>query len=64
MRKISIDILRYMLNTSFSHDIILIEGHFSQFSVVLCSELKVDICLCDLLNLSSHENAHYVGFCN
>ena len=39
MRKTSNDILLYMLNTSFSHDIILIEGTFSQFSVVLCSEL-------------------------
>ena len=34
MRKTSNDIIQYLLNPSFSHDIILIEATFAQFSIV------------------------------
>ena len=49
---------------SLSHDIILTEAVFTQFSIVLCSELSVDVCVFDLFNLSSYENVFYVGLCN
>ena len=34
MRKTSNDIIQYLLNPSFSYDIILIEATFAQFSIV------------------------------
>ena len=64
MRITSDDILLYLLNTSLSHDITFTEAPFPQFCIVLCSELSVCVCLCDLFNLSSQENDHYVGLCN
>ena len=64
MRTTSDDILLYLLNTSVSLDIILIETPFHQFSIASCSELSVCICLCVLFNLSSYKNVHYVELCN
>ena len=49
-RKTSDDILLYLLNTSLSHDIILIETPFPQFYIVLCSELSLCLSLCDLFH--------------
>ena len=53
MRITSDDILLYLLNTSLSHDITFTEAPFPQFCIVLCSELSVCVCLCNLFNLSS-----------
>ena len=58
MRKTFDDILLYLLNPSLSHDFILIETIFPQFSIVLFSELSVCVCLCNSFNLSSYEIVH------
>ena len=64
MRKSSVDMLLYLLNSSLSHDIITFEAPFPQSSIVLCSELSVCVCICDLFNFSGYEYVCYVGLYN
>ena len=64
MRKTSVEILLCLMNSSLSHGIITFEAPFPQSSIVLCSELSVCVCICDLFNFSGNENVHYVGLYN